>query len=72
MWMYFCNDLRNIEPAKYIGSDDEELQKFCKEADNKKKFIYHYKDGEHTIFVIIDKCPNCEYEFTEEDYDSYM
>lgn len=26
----FCNDLRNIEPAKYIGSDDEELQNFVK------------------------------------------
>lgn len=31
----FCNDLRNIEPAKYIGGGDEELQKFLKEADNK-------------------------------------
>lgn len=24
----FCNDLRNIEPAKYIGGGDEELREF--------------------------------------------
>lgn len=68
----FCNDLRNIEPAKYIGGGDDELKKFCKEADYEKKFIYHFRDGENMHFVIIDKCPECEYEFTEEDYDSYM
>ena len=33
----FCNDLRNIEPAKYIGGGDEDLQKFLKEAANDKK-----------------------------------
>ena len=42
----FCNDLRNIEPAKYIGGGDKELQKFLKEADDKKQFIYHFIDGE--------------------------
>lgn len=68
----FCNDLRNIEPAKYIGGGDKELQDFCKEADIKKQFIYHYKDGEYMVFAIVNKCPECGYEFTEEDYNSYI
>lgn len=68
----FCNDLRNIEPAKYIDGDDEGLRNFLKEANNKKQFIYHFRDGENTVFVKIYKCPECGYEFTEEDYDSYM
>lgn len=68
----FCNDLRNIEPAKYIGSDDEELQDFLNEANDKKKFIYHFRDSDNMIFVKINKCPECGYEFTEEDYDSYI
>ena len=37
-----------------------------------KKFIYHFRDGKDMVFAIIDKCPECEYEFTEEDYDSYL
>lgn len=68
----FCNDLRNIEPAKYIGGGDEEAQKFLKEADDKKQFICHFIDGEEMIFEIVDKCPKCGYEFTEEDYESYI
>ena len=68
----FCNDLRNIEPAKYIGGGDEDLQKFLKEAANNKQFIYHFTEGKDMVFAIVDKCPECGYEFTEEDYDSYL
>lgn len=63
----FCNDLRNIEPAKYINSGDEEFREWIKKAKEKKKFILDLGDE----FAIVDKCPMCRYEFTEEDYDSY-
>lgn len=67
----FCNDLRYIEPAKYIGGGDAELQEFISEAAKKKQFIHHYRTEEGTVFNIVNKCPVCGYEFTEEDYDSY-
>ena len=67
----FCNDLRNIEPAKYIGGGDEELKEFIRTASGNKEFVYHYRVYEGTMFVVVDKCPVCGYEFTEEDYDSY-
>jgi len=67
----FCNDLRNIEPAKYIGGGDDELKKFIDKAKENKKFIYHYPMDDGTMFEIVDKCLECGYEFTEEDYDSY-
>ena len=63
----FCNDLRNIEPAKYIDSGDEEFKEWIKKAREQKKFVLELEDS----FTIIDKCPECGYEFTEEDYDSY-
>ena len=68
----FCNDLRNIEPAKYIGGGDEELKKFIGKAKEKKQFVYHYPVDEGTMFEIVDKCPKCGHEFTEEDYDNYV
>ena len=63
----FCNDLRNIEPASYIGGGDEEFKKWIEKAREEKKFILDLGDE----FAIVDKCPKCGYEFTEEDYDSY-
>lgn len=63
----FCNDLRNIQPAKYLDGGDEEFQKRIKEARKHKKFILELSDK----FVIVDECPKCGYKFTEEDYDSY-
>lgn len=71
----FCLDLRNVEPAKYIGCEDtdEEFQKFINEAKEEKKFVCHYpKNEEEMVFGIIDKCPVCGYEFTEKDYDEYF
>lgn len=67
----FCNDLRNIEPAKYIGGGGEELKEFIKKATENKQFIYHYRVDEGMMFMVVDKCPVCRYEFTEEDYDIY-
>lgn len=64
----FCNDLRNIEPAKYIGGGDEEFKKWIETAKEHKKFILCLKNK----FMIIDNCPECGYEFTKEDYDSYI
>ena len=64
----FCNDLRNVEPASYIGGGDEEFRKWIEEARKKKQFLLDLGNGE---FSIIDKCPKCGYIFTEEDYDYY-
>ena len=63
----FCTDLRNIEPAKYIGGGDNEFKEWIRKAREQKKFILDLEDE----FVIVDKCPVCGYEFIEADYDSY-
>jgi hypothetical protein len=68
----FCNDLRNIEPAKYVGGGDEKLKALINKAKEKKQFIGHYPMADGVRFEVIDKCPICGYEFTEEDYDSYL
>ena len=68
----FCNDLRNIEPAKYIGGGNKETKEFLDKAKAEKKFIHHYDINGVTVMEVTDKCPNCGYEFTEEDYDSYL
>lgn len=67
----FCNDLRNIEPAKYIGGGDEGLREFIEKAMKDKRFIYHYHKDDGIMFIVVECCPVCGYEFTEEDYDSY-
>lgn len=67
----FCNDLRNIEPAKYIGGGDEELREFIEKAMKDKRFIYHYHKDDGIMFTVVERCPVCDYKFTEEDYDSY-
>lgn len=64
----FCSDLRNIEPAKYIGGGDMTFQKWINKAREKKKFILETKDE----FVVVDECPVCGYKFTEEDYDGNL
>ena len=45
----FCNDLRNIEPAKYIGGGSGSLQKFIEGAKKEKAFIYHYPYADGTM-----------------------
>ena len=72
----YCNDLRFISPAKYIGVSnlpkDDETRIFVEEAAKNKKFIWDtFDENDDHIFVIVDKCPLCGYEFDEEDYDSY-
>lgn len=69
----YCNDLRNVEPAKYIGGGDEELKAFIAKARENKKFISITRQRNGVVFFeIVDKCPMCGHEFTEEDYDSYL
>lgn len=63
----FCNDLRNIQPASYIGGGSDEFKKWIEKAREEKKFILDLVDK----LVIVDKCLKCGYEFTVEDYDSY-
>lgn len=67
----FCNNLINIEPAKYISGGSDEIQNFLKKAKEDKKFILWEKEGNDCYLTIVDKCPVCGYEFSEEDYDSY-
>ena len=68
----YCNDLRCIEPAKYVWCDDEETQAQILEARDNKQFIGHfYEDGLPSEDYIMIGCPECGYVFTEEDYDSY-
>ena len=64
----FCNDMRNIQPASYIDGDDSEFKIWIGKARVKKKFVLNSRDK----FFVVDKCPQCGYEFTEEDYNSYM
>ena len=63
----FCNDLRNIQPAKYFGGGSEEFKEFIQKAHNQKKFILISKNR----FVVVHECPVCGYKFDDEDYDSY-
>ena len=66
----FCNDLRYIEPASYVGySKDasQEFKDFIDKAREEKKFLYHPDKR----ICVVEKCPMCGYVFTEEDYDSY-
>ena len=63
----FCTDLRNIEPAKYIGGGNDKFKEWIKKAREQKKFILDLGDK----FAIVDECPMCGYEFTADDYDSY-
>lgn len=67
----FCDDLRNIEPANYIGGGDAEIQKFLNKAKEKKQFIWHYHTDDGITLVIVDKCPVCGRKFTPKDYDEY-
>lgn len=68
----WCNDLRNIEPAKYISIEDKEKGKIIEQLDKEKRFvrITHNEDLTWNLEVMIG-CPKCGYIFTEEDYDSY-
>ena len=68
----YCNDLKHVEPANYIGSGDKELKVFIAKARENKKFISIKRNDEGVFFEIVDKCPMCGHEFTEEDYDSYL
>jgi len=72
----WCNDLRNIEPANFIGLGDgasEKSKQILEDAIKNKNFITHFHDEEGNFWVgVVDKCPVCGYEFTEEDYDSYQ
>ena len=50
----FCNDLRNVEPAKYIHSEDKGLQEFLEKADKNKKFITILHKQDETILFLND------------------
>ena len=66
----FCDDIRNIEPAKFISCDgtDKEQVKFLEMAKKEKKFLW-FADK---YVAIVDECPVCGYKFTEDDYDDYV
>ncbi len=69
----WCNDLRNIEPAKYIDIYDEEAKQWLVEQDKLKHFIYIDRSNPETIHMIaLLECSRCGHVFTREDYDSYF
>lgn len=69
----WCEDLRHIEPAKYISFTGED-PKWLVEAKERKAFLSFVKedDGSTTWYEII-KCPYCgqQFEGNEELYDKY-
>ena len=65
----FCKEIVNIEPAKSVACDgtDKEQVEFLEKAKREKKFLWFTNE----YVAIVDKCPVCGHEFTEEDYDNY-
>lgn len=72
----FCNDLINVQPAKYVAvvnndnspvATDDEVRKFLEKAKEEKRFLMFEGDNIH----VVNKCPACGYVFSEKDYDSY-
>ncbi len=70
----YCNDLRNVEPARYISFSDAdcEANKELRKLDKEKKFIHHFIYEGERIFEVVEKCPICEIVFTDEMYDNYI
>lgn len=68
----YCRDLRNIEPASYVGGGDDEFKAFIQRARDNKQFLHFcYNDDGDKCFEVVECCPRCGYKFTEKDYDSY-
>lgn len=65
----FCEDLRNIEPASYIGGGDAEFQNWIAEMRKKKAFILYRITDNGVELTAVEKCPVCGHVFTEEEYD---
>lgn len=70
----WCSDLRNLQPAKYIGVKDEEARKWLEMQHEMKHFIYidDRSDPEVVHMFAVLQCPKCNHVFTTEDYDEYM
>ena len=54
-----------MEEKKEVNSDDK-LREFIFKAKEDKKFLLFSSDG----VCVVNKCPECGYVFSEEDYDS--
>ena len=63
----WCEDLRNVQPAKFISCREEEP--WLKKAKEDKLFLHIDKDK--GIVYCLDKCPVCGKIFDEELYDTY-
>lgn len=72
----WCSDLRNVEPAGYIGCNDPEMEAWLKKEHEQKHFIFirkfEYQGEYYKVPEVILECPHCGHKFTEEDYDDYM
>ena len=55
----FCDDLRNVEPARYISMSDGNDPDWLKEAKEKHWMLYHWYENDEYHFVHIWKCPYC-------------
>ena len=69
----YCEDLRYIEPAKYIGMSGGDDPDWLKKAKQEKKFLEAvYDEHRHlTGFYVVNECPICGQALTPELYDEY-
>lgn len=69
----WCEDLRNVEPAKYISFSSGEDPEWLQSAKKRKAFLHLQKDKDEIIFYEMVKCPYCgqQFEGNEELYDEY-
>lgn len=69
----WCKDLRNVEPACYIGAKGPKLKAWLEEHHRLKHFIcIDYSNPDVPCLFHIQQCPVCHHVFTEEDYEEYL
>lgn len=68
----YCEDLRYIEPAKYISVSGGPEPKLLTRAKRERKFLESiFENGRLAGFYVIEdgKCPYCGKELVLDDYD---
>lgn len=68
----YCEDLRYIQPAKYVSLSGGEDPDWLKQAKQGKKFLESiHEHGRLTGFYIVDTCPACGRALSSKLYDEY-
>lgn len=68
----FCGDLRNIEPAKTLWVDDEEIMEWLKACHEKKYFVSFAQVGEDIELFAYNECPICGKQLSGDYYDEMV